>query len=666
MPDRRIAIVSRDVAPANSGGIAAYVSALLRLLGPVADVVLFTREGNRAQLDEAIAAGSPIAPGGDVEVVYVRDDPENGPGSFYTDMHRYSADVHDALVAHYGDHGPDLVEFPDYLGEGAVTVQAARTGGATFRDTAVVVRAHTSVEMCSVLDGHLPVEFPSRMTFELERYALRYADAVLVGGGDIGGTYDRFYAGRVARLETIRHPYLHAVQPPSPPVDRAHDDMLHLLYLGRLERRKGIENLVRVIRDTGVGVVLTIVGGDTNTAPRGISVREHLELATPHDWRIRFHDAVPPEDVPGLFAGHDAVVLPSLWECWPNVGLEGLAAGLPLIATPVGGLVEMVGAPDDAGDRPGGWLSRDPGRPALAERLEQLMEEPGTVRRPQVGERARAQFEALTAEGPVLEAYERLAAAGAADRPRRAASGRAAPSVTVVVPYYQLEEHVEETVASALAQTHRNTRVVIVNDGSTAPEDRVLVELARDPRVSVVTQANTGLGAARNLGIRVSSSDYVLPLDADNVLEPTFVARALEVLEADPEMAFVTSWSLYVDEHGVPHEGIDRGYQPIGNSSDLVRENNVAGDAVALFRRSVFDDGYWYDEELTSFEDWYHYWRLHDAGRVGHVIPERLFRYRVRSSSMIREFGIDSTARLLGEMQSRRREEEVEWCPWNA
>jgi glycosyltransferase involved in cell wall biosynthesis len=663
VPTQRIAIVSRDVAPANGGGIAAYVSALTRLLATDAEVALFTRAGNRPLLEAAVRAGSPIAPPENVEIVYVRDDPEKGPGSYFTELHRYSADVHDALVRHYGGHGPDLIEFPDYLGEGVVTVQASRTGAPWLRATTVAVRAHTSVEMCSVLDGHLPTDFTSRMAFELERYALGQADRVLVGGGDIGGMYGRFYGGAVAPTARIRHPYLHAVQPPQVPVERAHDDLLHVLFLGRLERRKGIEQLVRVVRDSARPLVLTIVGGDTETAPRGLSMRDYLELNSPDDWRIRFRSAVAPEEVPALFGGHDLVAVPSLWECWPNVALEALAAGVPVLGTPVGGLVEIVGGPDDDGSRAGGWLTRDPGRGALRERLVQLAEDPASVRQPGVAARAREQFDALTDPGPIREAYERLATD---KRPRAAPARRRPPSVTVVVPYYRLEDHVQETVESALAQTHRNTRVVIVNDGSLSPKDRIVEELARHPRVALVTQANTGLGAARNLGIRVSSSDYVVPLDADNVLEPSFVERTVAVAESDPTLAFVTSWSQYIDEDGAPHEGIDRGYQPIGNVSRLVRENNVAGDAVALLRRSVFEDGYWYDEELTSFEDWYHYWRLHDAGRFGHVIPERLFRYRVRASSMIREFGIDSTARLMGEMQSRRREEEVEWCPWNA
>lgn len=667
MAVRRIALVSRDVAPVIGGGIAAYVSALSRTLAGVAEVVLFTREGNQPILEAAIAAGDPLAPPANVERVYVTDE-RAGAGSYFTGLHRYSANVYAAIAEHYGRRGPDLIEFADYFGEGAVSVQAARTRCGVLRDTTVVVRAHTTAEMCSVLDGYLPTDMPSRLDFGLERYALRYADHVLVGGGDVGGTYRRFYDGALAPTLAVRHPYPHADVglPPAPARPAEASSPLRLLYVGRLERRKGIHNLVRAIRDDERDLRLTIVGGDTQTAPRGGSMRDHLRLMAAGDGRIRFEDEVAPEAVPALFAGHDLAVVPSLWECWPNVGLEALAAGLPLLATPVGGLVEMVGGVDDGGSRPGGWLTRDPSTRALAERLEQLAAAPQLARTAERIAAARARFEQLAEPSAVLDAYDRLSAPRAPVARRRATAGNALPRVTVVVPYFHLDRYVEETVASALAQSHANTVVVIVNDGSLAPEDRVLERLAEDPRVSVVTQANTGLGAARNLGIRVSSGDYVLPLDADNVLEPSFVARALDVLEHDPELAFVSSWSQYIDEDGVPFEGIDRGFQPIGNSSSLVREQNVAGDALALFRRDVFDDGHWYDEELTSFEDWLHYWRLRSAGRIGQVIPERLFRYRVRASSMLREFGQGSAERLMGEMQSRSRENEVEWCPWNA
>ncbi len=87
----------------------------------------------------------------------------------------------------------------------------------------------------------------------------------------------------------------------------------------------------------------------------------------------------------------------------------------------------------------------------------------------------------------------------------------------------------------------------------------------------------------------------------------------------------MTSWLRYIDDHGEPWRGSQPGYHPLGNWTELVEERNVAGDAVAVFRRSVFDNGLAYSPELTSFEDWALYREMHELGLIGTVIPERLW-----------------------------------------
>src|SRR5207244_3488992 len=135
-------------------------------------------------------------------------------------------------------------------------------------------------------------------------------------------------------------------------------------------------------------------------------------------------------------------------------------------------------------------------------------------------------------------------------------------------------------------------------------------------------------------GVLQSTGRYVFPLDSDNVAEPDFVSRCVEILERRREIAYVTSWSRYIDEHGVERQGYDIGYQPLGNHAAVNAQQNVAGDAAAVVRRRIFDAGFRYSDELTSFEDWHFYRELQRAGHIGAVIPERLLRYRVRGDSM--------------------------------
>ncbi len=120
------------------------------------------------------------------------------------------------------------------------------------------------------------------------------------------------------------------------------DGPLRLLYTGRCERRKGVHDLIEALTAFSEPWHLTIIGGDTPTAPLGLSMRRALELLADGDPRIEFRDAVARDELPALMREHDAVVMPSRWECWPYVALEALGAGVPVIGTPVGGLGEMV------------------------------------------------------------------------------------------------------------------------------------------------------------------------------------------------------------------------------------------------------------------------------------------------------------------------------------
>jgi len=620
-----VALVSREVAPFGGGGIGRYVSALAGLLADEFEVTIFTTSLHRdaykrAQREQALT----LPP---ARVVFVREPRAWDARRAFSRLHAWSARVHEALLAEYGGRGPDLVEFGDFLGDGCVTVQARRTASPAFAETAVCVRVHGSAEVYDVLDGFLPRERERSFTHELERYALRYADALLWAGGDILGCYERFYgAGVLAPPRIVRHPFEWAAGEPAG--DAQASGPLRLLYLGRLERRKGVRDLV----DAMLGLErtdwrLTMVGADTETAPLGGSMRELLERELAGDPRVELVEAVPRAQVPELIDTHDALVVPSRWECWPYVALEASARGRPIVATPTGGLSELVG-------EAGGWLAPGVGAAGVAAAIAPLVERPQLARSRFDGAAARSQFASLTDPEPIRAAYRELAGR------RRSVPARARaadpPLVSIVIPYFHLERHIAETVASADAQTHPRCELIVVNDGSFRPQDAILLELETRYGLTLIAQPNEGLGAARNLGIELSRGEYVLPLDADNVLEPQFVARCVRALEADPGLACVSSWLRYVDERGEPWKGTDEGLMPLGNSGRAVDSFNLAGDACAVFRSSVFRDGLAYSTDVAGFEDWALYREMRRRGMIGHVIPEPLIRYRMRDDSMMR------------------------------
>lgn len=644
--------VSREVHPITRGGIGTHVHAAAAALADVADVTVITHTLNEPRYRELERAQDPELPPG-VRFEFVEDPAADDIGGFYSHTHAYSARVYERLRELYPNGGPDLIEFPDFLGEGLVTVQAKGTCDPVLRHTRLCVRLHTTLELAQVLNGHTETDIPARATFEAERYSLRFADTVIWEGGDILGTYQRFYGRDAIAPDTARIRYVAAPLSQTRPVAApTADGPVRLLYVGRLERRKGVQNLLQAV--TGLrrdDWTLTLVGADTNSAPLGRSMREQLELAAAGDPRIEFVEHLSRSELADVYGSHHVLLCPSRWECWPNVVLEALQAGRPVIGTPTGGLVEMLRDPR------AGWLL--PGRDPLTitDTLDGLLNERDKIDELIESGGPREVFEELTDKGSFQQGYLGLLGTEPEHRP----DPKGHPLVSVIVPYFRLHEFVGETIESIFAQDYPNLEAIVVNDGSLWPEDLRLAELASRYPIRLLTKANAGLGAARNFGIRQSRGKYVLPLDADNMITPDFVRRCVDVLEHDPDVAYVTSWSLYINEGGEPHEGPDGGYRPIGNSLGLVMDANVAGDATALIRRRIFDLGYWYSTDLTSYEDWQLYRELHEAELYGRVIPEPLLLYRVRGDSMIREVGLPRLARLVGEMNAHLIERRIEW-----
>jgi glycosyltransferase involved in cell wall biosynthesis len=649
-----VALVAREFYPFIGGGIAPIVAAAARHLDTGAEVTVVTSAGHRPEYERLRARQDPRLPPSSVRLVFVEEPDGDDWGAFYSYMHAYGARVDRTLREAFPGGGPDLLEFCDYLGEGFVTTQARVAHDPWLERTRLCVRLHTTAYLCSVLDGHLPDDFHTRAIFEAERYVLAHADTVIWPGGDVLATYERVYGVEGLAASTrlpdafLDEGLVTSADHGPPPETGA----LRLLYLGRLERRKGVQNLVRAI--TGLpepDVYLTLLGGDTDTAPLGGSLRAQLELMAAGDPRIRFVDTVPREEVRNFIRDAHVLVIPSLWECWPNTAREALMHNRPVLATPVGGLCEMV--------KPGrsGWLTDDRSATAICDAIEKLAARPAEVRDMIESGSPRAVFEELADPRALVEGYQALASRGPA-RPR---ATREDPLVSIVIPYHRLESYVRETVASAAAQTHAAIEIVIVNDGSLHSEDAVVYELAEEFGARIVTQVNSGLGAARNFGISQSRGRYVLPLDADDTIHPTFVARCVHALERDPSLAYVTTWVEYMDPEGRAVSDVDGGYVPFGNWTDLIERNNVGGTCSAVLRRRLFELGFAYSTDLTSYEDWLLYLQLHRAGRYGAVIPERLIRYRLRDASMTRTLGAPSLGRHYAELRAHQREEEIAW-----
>lgn len=106
------------------------------------------------------------------------------------------------------------------------------------------------------------------------------------------------------------------------------------------------------------------------------------------------------------------------------------------------------------------------------------------------------------------------------------------PLVSVIVPMYNVEPYIEKCVTSILDQTVQSLELVIVDDGSTdASSDKAIRAAAQDPRLNLIRQENQGVSVARSTGLSLAQGRYVAFVDADDWLEPAFLATLVAVAD---------------------------------------------------------------------------------------------------------------------------------------
>lgn len=122
------------------------------------------------------------------------------------------------------------------------------------------------------------------------------------------------------------------------------------------------------------------------------------------------------------------------------------------------------------------------------------------------------------------------------------------PLVSVVIPVYNMEAYLEETVRSVQASTYPSLEIILMDDGSKDQSLAVARRLAEeDPRIHVYTQSNGGVAAARNHAISKASGIYIFPLDADDRIVADYIEKAVEVAEKDSSVKCVTCRAEFLE-----------------------------------------------------------------------------------------------------------------------
>lgn len=204
--------------------------------------------------------------------------------------------------------------------------------------------------------------------------------------------------------------------------------------------------------------------------------------------------------------------------------------------------------------------------------------------------------------------------------------------MSVIIPCYNDGAYLSETMASVFHQTyHQLIEVIIVDDGSTDERTKELLENARWPTTTIIHSENKGPAAARNIGIHAARGKYILPLDADDKIHPTYIEKAVAVLESQPNVGIVYCQADYFGgkkgRWSLPPYSLER----------MLLDNVIF--TTALFRKTDWETVGGLNESLVHGMEDYDFWlSIIEMGREVVQIPEVLFYYRIRETSRTRRF----------------------------
>lgn len=216
--------------------------------------------------------------------------------------------------------------------------------------------------------------------------------------------------------------------------------------------------------------------------------------------------------------------------------------------------------------------------------------------------------------------------------------------VSVVLPVYNGDDMIEQSINSVLNQTYTNFELIVVDDGSQDQTPRIVDELAaQDKRIRVVHQENAKLPRALNNGFSLAHGEFLTWTSADNIMHEDFLEKLVGYMQKNPDLAMCYANIRAIDGHGNPirsntwySNGEQTGNVYLPNATlrlNTYPENTVA--AAFMYRREVPALIGGYDPSLYTVEDYDYWMRINDFFNLRHVdFSETIYDYRFHDKSL--------------------------------
>ena len=543
---------------------------------------------------------------------------------FHFEEYYLSYRIFQALKVLLYTEGIDTIEFCDYLGLGFVTIKWKKLLGKEFENIFIQLRIHGSRELCEVSDNQVSYKKAQMVNYHMERYCLEYSDEWIVPSSSLAEYYLSYYNIK-AKENRIAVPVFQKIGK-GLTHHRKKKGTAKVLFYGKIQKLKGIDSFIKaalkVLENTDEKIEFHIYGHSVSYNGSG-SYEKQIKKQIPENRRknFSFKGRISINELESIARQYTIAVVPSIFETFCLAAHELNWIGIPLIINDIPGFADYFN--DKNSYKYNGTVKH------LAETILHLLD-PGT-------DLARLEWNAAHVSG-LSEESNSLYFDEIKLPAKQLPSSR--ELVSVIIPYYNMQDYVEEAIESVKQNSYKEVEIIIVNDGSPDKEAKAkLDEISKSmPGLIILHKENGGLGSARNHGIKHAKGEYVLCLDSDDILHKEFIELGVCSLQRNPSLTAVNSYVNFFKDGESHTEYIDY-VIPYDLIPELIFIENRAGVATSLFRKSIYNT-IRYDEKLTSYEDWDFWWQCVKSGFKVEVIPKILFHYRRRADSMINTEGI--------------------------
>lgn len=651
----RILLLTSEFPPSFGGGIGMYVEKVARMLSQRHHVTVLVRD-EQSSVEHW-----------NENLRIVRF--QHCQGEVYSQLGYWTAlayQYHQEVLGLIEEDGvcPDIIEVQDYNAIGYYLLQYKYLGNEVLTQIPIVVHLHTPTFELDRINQYARYRFPNYWIGQMEKFCMKAADAVLSPSQFLAEELQSYVPNQA--IKVINLPYEDTSISDDEILEKRNLASDTILYFGRTEYRKGIgEALVSFNRlwEEGYPYKLKVIGGDTFFYPKNSMYGQMLKDKYQHrieQGLLTFCDAIPPQHLVPEILNARGVIIPSLYENYPYTSLQSMWYGSPMIVSKSGGQSEMV-ADNGVNGFIFDWKVAGDLDAKLKDFANLMTEDLATMSQNafcrirelchvEKNLELREQFfqSVIEAHQPNQHKAFPFNMEDTLDRSKYPVSEQEKGLLSIIIPYYNLGNHVMETFENACNIDYPNYEIIIVNDGTTdAHSLDVLsqIEAQQRPNVHIVHIENGGLANARNVGARAAKGEFLAFLDADDLIDKSFYSRGIDVLNRYDNVSFVYSWVQYF-------EGSQGVWPTFNTEFPYLLLANMLTAFVVVRKDDFLNFGANRKEMVYGMEDFDGWVSMVANGCYGVSIPEKLVHYRVRANSMSRQFNRDMILYLYEQLSS--------------